>query len=96
MISLTIDLTSASRAAIGGEDDVGTVKRVDLSDGGVRLIAILPSLVGSEQANLTAAMLLDQIDTLSGQAVVDRIKITGLQVRFLEHASKILLALRFS
>ena len=57
MISLTIDLTCASRAAIGGEDDVGTIKRVDLSDGGVRLIAILPSLVGSEQANLTAAFL---------------------------------------
>ena len=70
MISLTIDLTCASRAAIGGEDDVGTVKRVDLSDGGVRLIAILPSLVGSEQANLTAA-------------VVERIKITGLQVRLI-------------
>ena len=81
MTSLTIDFTSASRASVGGNHDGGVVKRIDLHDGGVRLIAILPSLVDAELANLTAAMLLDQIDTLSGQAVVDKIKITGLQVR---------------
>lgn len=81
MISLTIDLTSSSRASIGGDPGVGIVKRVDLHDGGVRLIAVLPAMVDEELANLTAAMLLDQIDTLSGQGVVDRVKITGLQVR---------------
>ena len=85
MISLTIDLTTSSRASVGGGDPAGTgivLKRVDLNDGGVRLIAILPAMVDAELANLTAAMLLDQIDTLSGQAVVDRVKITGLQVRW--------------
>lgn len=79
-IALTIDLTS-SRALFSAEDDAGSIKKLELNDGGIRLIVSVPSMVDAEQANLTAAKLLDQIEMMSGRARVERVKITAIQVR---------------
>jgi Ran GTPase-activating protein (RanGAP) involved in mRNA processing and transport len=72
-VSLTLELTSR-----GGGSDVGTVKKTELSDDGVRITVTLPRLIDGEQANLTAALLLEQMDLLAGGFHVERVKLSGL------------------
>jgi len=92
-VSLAIELTSSGSSSItraagssaatlsAAEEAVGSVKRIDLSDGGIRLVVTLPSLIDAEQANLTAALLLEQIDLLpEGARRVERVKISSLKV----------------
>lgn len=73
---LTLELTSPRT---GSKDEVGSVRKIDLNDGGTRLIVTLPRLIDGEQANLTAALLFEQIDRLPYGSQVERVKLIGLQ-----------------
>jgi Ran GTPase-activating protein (RanGAP) involved in mRNA processing and transport len=73
---LTLELTSARS---GSKDEIGSVRKIELNDGGIRLIVTLPRLIDGEQANLTAALLFEQIDRLPYGSQVERVKLTGLQ-----------------
>lgn len=73
---LTLELTSARS---GSKDEIGSVRRIELNDGGTRLIVTLPRLIDGEQANLTAALLFEQIDRLLYGSQVERVKLIGLQ-----------------
>jgi hypothetical protein len=63
------------RGGIGQE-----IRVVDATDGSLRLIAsLLGPVVLGEDANLTAALLMDQIDQLPHSVTVERVKINSLQ-----------------
>lgn len=72
---LTLELTSARS---GSKDSIGSVRRNELADGGTRLVVTLPSVIDGEQANLTAALLFEQIDMLPYRSHVERVKLHGL------------------
>ena len=69
---VTLELTST------GADEIGSVRKIEQSDGGIRLIVTLPRLIDGEQANLTAALLFQHLDRLPRDTVIERVKITGL------------------
>lgn len=73
---ITLELTG-SRSGL--KDEIGSVRKIELNDGCIRLVVTLPRLIDEEQANLTAALLFEQIDRLPCGAQVERVKITGLQ-----------------
>ena len=82
--SLTLELTCARSSNSKENVDVDPIRKIVSSDGSVRLIATMPSSsVDGEQANLTAALLFEQIDQLavstSATCRVDRVKINALQ-----------------
>lgn len=72
-IAVALELTST------GSDEIGSVRKIELSDGGIRLIVTLPKVIDGEQANLTAALLFQNLDRLPQQADIERIKINGLR-----------------
>jgi hypothetical protein len=73
---LTLELTSARS---GSKDEIGAVRRNELGDGSTRLTVTLPCMIDGEQANLTAALLFEQIDRLPYLSHVERVKLHGLQ-----------------
>ena len=61
----------------GGIDEIRTVAA---ADGSLRLVAALPGpIVAGEDAHLTAALLMDQMDHLPHSVRVERVKINSLQ-----------------
>jgi Leucine Rich repeat len=83
--SLTLELTCTRSNNSKENVDVDTIRKVEASDGSIRLIATMPSsTVDGEQANLTAALLFEQIDQLAVGSTsltyqVERVKINALQ-----------------
>lgn len=74
MISLSIELTSY------GTDEIGSVRKIQSETNVIRLIVTLPRDMDEEQANLTAALLLQQLERLPEPNIhIERVKIAGLR-----------------
>jgi Ran GTPase-activating protein (RanGAP) involved in mRNA processing and transport len=81
---LTLEFTSvrsSNSSSTKENTDIGSIRKVELSDGSgsLRFVATLPSHVDGEQANLTAALLFEQIDQLPCNYRVERVKFHSLQ-----------------
>ena len=83
--TLTLELICSRSSSTSKENvEVEQIRKVESSDGSIRLIATMPSsIVNGEQANLTAALLFEQIDQLAVSTSVsyrvERVKINALQ-----------------
>ena len=76
IIRVSLDLRGREN---GVEDEGVSVKRLVSRSGVIHIILSMPQSVHAEKANLATAVLFDQIEQLPNNAVVDRVKMSGLR-----------------